>query len=58
MTILITGGTGLVASAQVKYFLTQGHRVVVTYRSGDASTVWRREGRDAASDERPGNSFS
>ena len=31
-TILITGGTGLVATAQVRHFLSKGHRVVVTYR--------------------------
>ena len=31
-TILITGGTGLVATVQVRHFLSKGHRVVVTYR--------------------------
>ena len=31
-TILITGGTGLVATAQVRHFLSKGHRVVITYR--------------------------
>lgn len=31
-TILITGGTGLVATAQVRHFLSKGHRVAITYR--------------------------
>ena len=31
-TIFITGGTGLVATAQVRHFLAKGHRVVITYR--------------------------
>ena len=31
-TILITGGTGLVATAQVRHFLAKGHRVAITYR--------------------------
>ena len=31
-TILITGGTGLIASEQVKFLLREGHRVIVTYR--------------------------
>ena len=31
-TILITGGTGLVATVQVRHFLSKGHRVAVTYR--------------------------
>ena len=31
-TILITGGTGLVATPQVRYFLSKGNRVVITYR--------------------------
>ena len=35
MMILITGGTGLVATAQVRYFVAKGHHVVITYRSDD-----------------------
>ena len=31
-TILFTGGTGLVATPQVRHFLTKGDRVVITYR--------------------------
>ena len=31
-TVLITGGTGLVASAQVRYLIKHGWRVVITYR--------------------------
>lgn len=34
-TILITGGTGLVAKAQVQYLLDKGYRVVITYRSDE-----------------------
>ena len=32
-TILITGGTGLISTVQVKYFLTSGYRVIITYRN-------------------------
>lgn len=32
-TIFITGGTGLIGTAQVKHFLACGYRVVTTYRS-------------------------
>ena len=31
-TILITGGTGLVATVQARHFLAKGRRVVITYR--------------------------
>lgn len=34
-TILMTGGTGLIGTAQVKHFLAQGYRVITTYRSED-----------------------
>lgn len=33
--ILITGGTGLIGSVQVKYFLEKGYKVVTTYRNKD-----------------------
>ncbi len=32
-TILITGGTGLISTAQVKYFLNNGYQVIITYRN-------------------------
>lgn len=32
-TILMTGGTGLIAKVQVPYFLNQGYKVVITYRN-------------------------
>ena len=34
-TILITGGTGLISTQQVRYFLDNGYRVVVTYRNDE-----------------------
>lgn len=34
-TILITGGTGLISTPQVRYFLDNGYRVIVTYRNKD-----------------------
>ncbi len=38
-TILITGGTGLVATAQVRHFLSRGHRVALTYRDDEKLAV-------------------
>lgn len=32
-TILITGGTGLISTVQVKHFLNSGYRVIITYRN-------------------------
>ena len=34
-TILITGGTGLISTQQVRYFLDNEYRVVVTYRNDE-----------------------
>ena len=39
-TILYTGGTGLVGTPQVKYFLNKGYRVITTYRNEEKIQVF------------------
>lgn len=41
-TALVTGGTGGIGSAIVRYLAGQGHRVATNYRNPDKAEAWRK----------------
>ena len=41
-TALVTGGTGGIGSAIIRYLAGQGHRVVTNYRDADKAEAWRK----------------
>ncbi|MEO5830219.1 MAG: SDR family NAD(P)-dependent oxidoreductase, partial [Rhodanobacter sp.] len=41
-TALVTGGTGGIGSAIVRYLAKQGHRVASNFRDPDKAEAWRR----------------
>ena len=41
-TALVTGGTGGIGSAIIRYLAGQGHRVCTNYRDPDKAEVWRK----------------
>jgi acetoacetyl-CoA reductase len=41
-TALVTGGTGGIGSAIVRYLARQGHRVATNYRNPDKAEAWRK----------------
>ncbi len=41
-TALVTGGTGGIGSAIIRYLAGQGHRVASNYRDADRAEVWRK----------------
>ena len=42
-TALVTGGTGGIGSAIIRYLAGQGHRVASNYRDADRAETWRKQ---------------
>ena len=49
-TALVTGGTGGIGTAIVRYLARQGHRVATNYRDEAKAEVWRKAMADEGLD--------